>query len=232
VVVRRHLVQMMRLATGRLGPADLPSEAELAAYLAEHAERFTEPERVRLTHLYLSRDRRGDAIGHDAEGLLAAIRRGAVPPESAASLGDPFLPGREVGPASRVELERLFGPRLTSALEGVEPGAWVGPLESSYGLHLVWVHERLPARVPALDAVRGRVLQALLDERRAARSHERLAKLRARYEIRIEHPAPRSAARPAAGSVAMVTGRGAARDCNARRGGVGPCLRKFGATGS
>src|SRR5262245_10144154 len=34
VVVRRQLAQTMRLAAGRLGPADLPTEADLEAWLA------------------------------------------------------------------------------------------------------------------------------------------------------------------------------------------------------
>ena len=64
--------------------------------------------------------------------------------------------------------------------------AWAGPIPSSYGLHLVWVHEREPAGVPALGAVRSRVVHALLEERRQARLRERMAALRARYDIRVD----------------------------------------------
>ena len=53
LVIRRHLVEMMELAVGRLGEADLPSEPELREYLARHAGDFAQPARVRLTHVYL-----------------------------------------------------------------------------------------------------------------------------------------------------------------------------------
>src|SRR5439155_1728964 len=43
LVVRRHLVEMMRLAAGWLGPDDRPSEADLETYLARHAEELAEP---------------------------------------------------------------------------------------------------------------------------------------------------------------------------------------------
>src|SRR5438128_5049330 len=61
LVVRRHLVEMMRLAAGWLGPDDWPSEADLAAYLARHAEELAAPARTRLTHVYLSEQARGAA---------------------------------------------------------------------------------------------------------------------------------------------------------------------------
>jgi hypothetical protein len=43
------------------------------------------------------------------------------------------------------------------ALSTVPPGQWSGPLASPYGLHLVYVSERLPAREPPLDEVLARV---------------------------------------------------------------------------
>ena len=36
LVIRRHLVEMMGLAAGRVGEGDLPSEAELEEYLERH----------------------------------------------------------------------------------------------------------------------------------------------------------------------------------------------------
>ena len=70
LVVRRHLVEMMRLAAGWLGPNGLPSEADLEAYRAQHAAEFAPPARVRLTHVYLSEDRRGASVTADATALL------------------------------------------------------------------------------------------------------------------------------------------------------------------
>jgi parvulin-like peptidyl-prolyl isomerase len=62
----------------------------------------------------------------------------------------------------------------------------VGPVRSSYGLHLVWVDERSPARVPPLAAVRSQVAHRLLAERGEERLRARLRTLRARYEITVE----------------------------------------------
>jgi hypothetical protein len=181
LVVRRHLVEMVRLATGRLGAGDMPSETELRAYLEQHPDDFAAPERLRLTHVYLARDRHGAALESDALQVLGELRRDGVDPSAAAARGDAFLGGAEIGPASAVDLDRMFGAGFASALADAPVARWVGPVRSSYGLHLVWVRDRLPAGLPALDAVRGRVLHRMLRERSAERSRERIDALRARY---------------------------------------------------
>lgn len=181
IVVRRHLVQTMRLALGRLDDGDLPDEVTIAAWYARQGDRFAEPPRVRLTQVYLRRDE--DVA---AAALLARVRRDGVAPDVAAALGRPFPQGATHGPLSFDALARVFGDAFAAAVAALPSGAWAGPVPSAYGLHLVWVHERLPARVPALADVRGRVVQAMLAERRAERVQQRLATLRARYAVRID----------------------------------------------
>jgi hypothetical protein len=188
LLVKRHLVQMMELAAGRLGPEDLPTEGELQAYLEAHAGDFAEPERLRFTHVYLGRDRHREALARDAVALLAALRDGDVPPEGAAERGDPFLAGASIGPAPAAEVARLFGPAFARALAELPTGAWAGPLASSYGLHLVWLERREPGRVPSLASVRNRVLHRVLAERSRERGSARLQALRARYQVDVAGP--------------------------------------------
>ena len=179
LVVRRHLTSMLALATTRLGAGELPSEADLAAYLAAHAEEFAEPARVRLTHVFVRRER------PDGAALLAAIARDDADPASAAQRGDAFLQGAEIGPASAAELARMFGADIAGAVNDAAIGRWIGPLRSPYGLHLLWVRERIPGHLPTLAAVRARVLHRWLRERGAARAQQRMAALRARYAVTI-----------------------------------------------
>ena len=61
-------------------------------------------------------------------------------------------------------------------------------MESGYGLHLVLVRERTPARLPDLAEVR----DAVANEWRAVRQEEAnrafYEALRARYEVTVERP--------------------------------------------
>ena len=185
LVIRRHLVQLMRLATERVSAAGLPSEDELADYLARHAERFATPARVTLAHVYLSR-RRGPELESQATALLARLRTNAPSPALAASLGDPFIRGAEIRGASAADLEQSFGAGFADALRDAPEEEWVGPVPSSYGLHLVWIRERIPGGVPPLAAVRSQVALRLLRERGVERARERMQALRARYDVVVE----------------------------------------------
>ena len=185
VVIRRHLVQLMRLALARLDARERPSEAEVTAYYAGHPDLFAEPARLRLTHVYLARDLHRQTLEDDAARLLARLRETSAAPETAPVLGDPFARGA-TATGSRDELDRIYGPDFGAAASDAPVGTWSGPLRSSYGIHLVWVHERLPGRVPPLTAVRNQVVHRLLRERSEARLARSLEALRARYAITVE----------------------------------------------
>lgn len=182
LVVRRHLVEMMRLAAGWLGPEDMPSDADLETYLARHADEFAEPARVHLTHVYLSAEARGAALASDADALLDELRRTGTGPAEAVALGDAFIRGAEIDGALG-DLTPIFGPGFVDAVAAAPIGTWIGPVRSSYGVHLVWLHARVPASAPTLARVRGRVLQRWLRERSEQRAREAMDAMRRRYVV-------------------------------------------------
>ena len=168
LVVRRRLAQKMRLLLAEPAREVEPSDAELERYLASHAERFTEPERVTLLQLYFR-----DAV--DARAALAALAPGSAPP---AELGDALPLPRELPSHSQAELSARFGPAFAEAAFAAPDGSWLGPVPSSYGHHLVRVRERSPARVSPLAHVRSEVREALLAERADAAVRAGVAALR------------------------------------------------------
>jgi len=174
LVVRRHLAQMMQLASAHLGPSDLPSEAEASAYLVAHADAFTEPGRIDLVHVFLRRE--GDPAQTTARAATmgASLRACGGPPACTTGRGDAFLYGSVLGPATVDELTRLVGADVAQAAATAPPDEWVGPVASAYGLHFLWVRARTAPMVPPLAAVRGRVLHAMLRERGDARARAHL----------------------------------------------------------
>jgi hypothetical protein len=61
-------------------------------------------------------------------------------------------------------------------------------VESGYGLHLVLIHERAPARLPNLGEVRDAVTREWHAARREEANQAFYEALRARYEVTIERP--------------------------------------------
>lgn len=185
IVVRRRLIERMRLAIGATARAREPDEAQLEDYLREHAEVFAEPERVRVTQVYLSRDRRGDALDSDAQALADELRENEIPPDAVDGYGDPILIPRHLPLWSEQSIAGRLGPAFARAVVAAEVGRWTGPLPSAYGAHVVWVHERVPASVPSLARVRGRVRAAWLEAQEKRAVGDALAQLRQGVEVRV-----------------------------------------------
>ena len=185
-IVRRRLIQKMRLLAGAGDGPVRATEQELRDYYEHHAERFVEPARRRLSHIFLSRDRHRASIGAEARRLLEQLRAQALPPERAVALGDPFLHGHHLPPHTEGYLARNFGSGFAAGIMELPPGVWSGPVESAYGLHLVWIHEIAPPRRAELAAVRGKVLEGIRTERQAQRLAELVDTLRQRYPIDVE----------------------------------------------
>lgn len=169
-VLRRHLGDLFSLAAAAVPSTDLPDEATLRTYHAQHVATWTIPARVRFTHIYLSRGQRGAAVQRDAAEALAGLRARGVSAADAAGRGDPFARGARVGPLDDAAVAALFGPTFASQLRTLPTEQWAGPLASAYGLHLVWVEAPLPATATPFEGVRAQVLHAWLRERSATRA--------------------------------------------------------------
>ena len=184
-VVQRRLVDRMQArvrASVERRPFD---EAELARHHREHADRWREQPQLDLTHVYLSRDKRGERLEREAEQLLASLRSAEVAPEAAATRGDPFLVGSRFRAATPRQLVARFGPGFEAGVREAPVGRWIGPIQSAFGLHAVWIHARVPERLPPLEEIRDRVLADWreAESRRALKAH--VERRRAAVELRF-----------------------------------------------
>lgn len=182
LVIRRYLIQMMKLALAGESDRAIPTEVELEAHLHQHADRFRTPEELELVHVFVSA-RHGDELPARAEALrdeLPALNDGD--PRSVRGLGDPFArPNRLT--ASRDEIRLIFGPKFSEGLDPTQLRAWQGPIASAHGVHWVWVDRRVPAHLPEMAAVRSRLFHHYRRIRRQEHLEKRLAGLRTRYRI-------------------------------------------------
>ena len=186
LVVRRRLVQLIQLEAYGSARVPEPGEAELETYLGEHSDRFMKPARLRLHHVYFSRDTRGAATEADARAALARITANANLSGSADAEGDPFMFPRDLASRSERDLAKTFGAEFAERVFALPLVRWSGPVASAYGEHLVFVHSRSPAALPPLAAVRKEVFESLLAERGKRALRETLRDLRGNYTVRVE----------------------------------------------
>ena len=184
-IIRRRLAQKMTFLLEDSTEAPETAAGDIETYFAAHAERYREPRRTTFRHVFLSREQRGDPE-RDAAALLQEVRAGSG--DRWRQLGDPFTLLREYAGRTDQEIAELFGGRFAAALPALAAGEWQGPVESAHGAHLVQVIGRTESRRPALDEIRDRVAEDLLESRRRERNEAALQALRERYEIRMPEP--------------------------------------------
>lgn len=189
VVIQRLLRQKMRLLLQQ-DPHEAPlQERDIREYLERHRDRFLQPAAVTFSHIFLSARERSERLAAQAEATLADLWTRSLPPEATAELSDPFPLGRQLRAQSRPAVARAFGAAFAEQVFALEPRTWSGPLASPFGLHLVWVHEQTPERLPPPEVVWPQVGSAVLEARAAARLAYGLQRLRRLYEVRVESPA-------------------------------------------
>ena len=185
-VVRRRLIERMRGAVRARARAQPVAADELARQYAEQASRYREPERFRISHVFFSRDRHGQALSARAARELERLRAPGLVATDAVGRGDPFVHGQRLGPRSVAGLEARFGPGFAREIATLPVGSWLGPVASAYGAHLVFVEERIPAAQPALSEVETRVREDLLREREREALARAVEALRGGYRVRVE----------------------------------------------
>ena len=168
-IVRRRLIQKMELILEAQVEIAAPSDAELAAYLDAHRDRYATAPRVAFEQRYFSTDRRADARG-DATRALRALAAG----EDVTS--DPFLLGQTQALTSQTALAQRLGSDFAAEVFQAE-SEWTGPVESRYGFHLVRITERTEAVVPEVGSIRSELHHAWRQDRRSERLADEITRL-------------------------------------------------------
>jgi peptidyl-prolyl cis-trans isomerase C len=180
-IVKRQLARKMEFLAEDLSKLEEPKPDELRAWYAQDRERFALPARATFRHVYFSPDRRGPRTRADAEAQLVQLR--GKPIDAAASTGDPFMFHSFYGDRSIEVVAKEFCPPFARALAAVTPGAWVGPIESGYGWHLVFVDAMTPQRVPDFDEIAAEIRAAWIEDKREQTRARLYETMRARYEV-------------------------------------------------
>jgi hypothetical protein len=187
-IVRRRLRQKLEFLTDDTATQAQPTDSELATYLKAHGERFRAKRRWTFSHVYLNPQKHGENLAEDAARVLARLSQvdGNV---DVSAEGDSFLLEHSFTATPVSEIVKLFGEQFATRLATFAPGQWQGPIESGYGVHLVFVSEIMEGRMPALAEVRDAVLRELADARRQEANEKRYEAMLKGYVVVIE-PAP------------------------------------------
>ena len=185
-IIRRRLRQKLEFVAEDLADALEPTDLELAVYLEKHADQYRLEDRTTFTQVYFSPQRRGESLKGDVQRAFDALRSDEE--VDVTEFGDPSLLPIYHENLQDTDIANLLGREFTAGIKEAATGMWTGPIESTYGTHLVKIHRCTPGRVPSLDEVRDAVRRDWFAQRRAESKKQFYDSLRERYEVVIQLP--------------------------------------------
>lgn len=194
-VVRRRLAQKLEFLVQDTARLAEPTEEDLRRFYEAYPERFQTDARISFTQVFFSRERRQDATA-DARAALAELSRADAVPEN---VGDRLLIEAEFHQVDKLTVASQFGRDFAAAVMALEPGAWTGPLESGYGLHLVRVSGLTPTTRREFAKVKAQVLERWREEREREAHAQYFAGLLKKYDVVVDE-----SVRPLVGPLARV----------------------------
>ena len=152
-IVRRRLRQKMEFLLDTSAYLQEPDEGELEAYFAANEDFYRRGLRLAFEQVYLGEAPEKETIESSLDALLSD------PPIDPSTFVESSLLPPQLGLSPRNAVNAVFGKGFFDLVLELSPGEWAGPIASAYGVHLVRILERLPARTPPLEEIRDTVLR-------------------------------------------------------------------------
>ena len=205
-IVRRRMRQKLEFLTEDTAAAAPSTDADLQGWLDKHPDKFRVEPTLAFSQVYLNATHAGDNASAAASKVLAQLDS-AGESVAAAELGDTTMLPHQF-PLSRVdEIASVFGDEFARRVAQLEGGRWIGPIQSGYGWHIVYVSERTEGRPKPLSEVRDAVQRDWLAARRKEIIDATYSKMREKYAVIVEGLAPQADARSKSGRVANTVQR-------------------------
>ncbi|MHC4153871.1 MAG: peptidyl-prolyl cis-trans isomerase [Planctomycetota bacterium] len=185
LVIQRRLVQKLTFVFEDLAETMEPADDELKKYLQENQDKYRIPEMMSFTQAYFNPSKRKDAM-EEAKTVLASLKSTQSPPEEAVSLGDTIMIDSSFREKSPDEAARILGREFAYELFSIDEKGWQGPIESTFGLHLVYIEERIASKMPEFENIREDVKNDFMYERKREVIDNAYKAVKSRYTILVE----------------------------------------------
>ena len=183
--IRRRLRMKMELLIEDIGTLEPPNERELLDYLEKNRAAFRKEPKIGFSHVYLNVEKHANTLEEDVRMLLQQLN-GIGTEANPENFGDAIMLPRQFPLSSLNIIARQFGKNFAGDSAGLTPGSWQGPIESSYGLHLVLIHDSVAGRDPDLSEIRPAVEREFVAKRQREIKEEAYQKLKEQYHVEID----------------------------------------------
>ena len=186
-VVKQRMAQKLEFISSDIMTIDTPEDTVLQAYLDTHAQKYRIPGSITFRHIFFKLDKDNQlAVSNKINMLMKSLNQenNSVDIEE---LGDRFLHGKAFKEESEFEVDRLFGKTFREKLFSQEIHKWVGPIQSSFGLHLIYIDDKVNSIKALLEDARETVLRDWSYDERKKHNDALMDTLLKKYEIVISN---------------------------------------------
>jgi hypothetical protein len=179
------LVQKLTFVFEDLAETIEPTDDELKNYMRENQAKYRIPEMISFTQVYFNPEKRKNVM-EDAKAVLARLKSAQREPKEAVSLGDTIMIDSAFREKSPDEAARILGREFASKLFSINEKGWQGPIESTFGLHLVYISEHTASRMPEFENIRENVKNDFMYDRKKKVIDGAYNAVKSRYTILVE----------------------------------------------
>ena len=187
IVIKRSLVRKMDfLAEGQVQAKDITDD-EIKAYYNLRQERYRIPPVISFTHIYFNLDQRGEFTENAVREEIDKLKETSPDDLDLADHGDRFMLNNRYARQTPREIKSQFGEEFSTKLTSLDPGKWHGPIPSGYGLHAVYVTDRVSSRIPDWEGVKSQIMNDILLEEKMAAKEQFYTEILRQYEVVFEN---------------------------------------------
>lgn len=161
----RQDIMVQKLMSFEVFRLVMVSPEEIRAYYDEHTSQFTDPPRYHIRQI-LVKPRASETVAgarKEAEGIYAKLKNG----DSFADLARRHSDGPEGqvgGDLGFLAKQECLAP-IARALETMSVGETSPPIETSLGVHIILLEEKIPGETRPLEAVENQIRSLLMDRK-------------------------------------------------------------------
>jgi len=181
LIIRRRLAQKVEFIVEDTARLAQPTQDDLRRFYDANRTMFQTRSQISFTQVFFD-PKKHQHVAVDVQAALVALSRGGEP----AHLGDPAPLDATVRDEDMQAVEGLFGQSFANAVFSLTPGAWRGPISSSFGLHLVRVAQVQPARQLEFSEAEPQVRESWLEEHQREIKQQYYAGLLKKYDVSID----------------------------------------------
>lgn len=180
-VVRRRLIQRMQMQVLQQVRSSAPPVSELKRRFEADKQQYQTETLISFEHKFFSADRNADA---KTRAMALVEKIDALTTSQLATVGDLFLHSGSISLQSQQQVARNFGRLFATRLfEQINLAAWLGPLPSSFGQHLVKLKQIQPSRQKTFAELESQLAQQWYREQEQLAVQQLIKTLRLRYRV-------------------------------------------------